>query len=145
MKYEYCHRRHSGEDFCTGLRARPQDPYVEDAKAVFPDANSLQMAVLRNILNGQWQFDIASPRTFSLNDMLDSVNAISSLPDDQWIQEFKLMETLWWTSQQIFMSDYAIGPLFRDPDAKDVFTPPNTTESKQVCNMQRMMKSGNFS
>ena len=69
---------------------------------------------------------------------------IDSLPDDQWIQEVAGWESFVWAALQTAVSDYAIGPEVREPTARAYMKNETTTGEKQLCQAQRLRKSGGF-
>jgi hypothetical protein len=67
-----------------------------------------------------------------------------SLPDDQWVQEIVSWEKYIWASLQTMVSDYAIGFGAQAPSAQSYVRTNLTQGERQLCGVQRMVKSGGF-
>ena len=69
---------------------------------------------------------------------------ITSLPNDQWMREVLEWEKYIWASLQTVVSDYAIGYTALDPSTQDSIRKNLTVGEKQLCQVQRMKRSGGF-
>lgn len=67
----------------------------------------------------------------------------SKIPETQWITEIVNWESFLWAGFQIAISDYAIGPQLRTPEDLNM-TKPTHPGQIELCNAQRMRKSGGF-
>jgi hypothetical protein len=143
LQYQFCYARDSKDRVCTGLSGLSS----EVTQAVFPDANELQLAVLRLIMSSNYAFD----HTFTGEALLaGSIKAktnetLPELPDDQWIKELVWAESKVWAALQVSIADYAIGPTVRDRGVGlNEFIAPVTSGEKQLCGLQKMKHSGDF-
>lgn len=69
---------------------------------------------------------------------------ITSLPDDQWIKEVVAWEKYVWAALKITVADYAIGYTSQEPSSQASTKNESTSGEKQLCQAQRMRKSGGF-
>lgn len=76
--------------------------------------------------------------------MTGGAGYIDALPDDQWVQEAVGWESFVWAALQTAVSDYAIGPDLREPTARAYMRNETTLGEKQLCQVQRMRRSGGF-
>jgi hypothetical protein len=73
-----------------------------------------------------------------------TTGVITSLPDDQWVQEVVAWEKYVWAALQITVADYALGYETQDSSAQDATKNVTTLGEKRLCQSQRMRKSGGF-
>jgi hypothetical protein len=148
FQYQFCHARDSKSEFCTELDGLP----AEASRKVFPDANELQLAVLKLLVTSSYLFDRAKGFPTQVNDYIDAGDAqlkpnefddvkIAGIPDDQWRRDLTRAEQVIWASLQAYIADYAIGPTLLEGKAADLI-PPSTDGEKQLCGVQRVKKSG---
>lgn len=90
--------------------------------------------------------DIANNQKLDISSKVSNVEEIipSKIPNDQWITEVEGWESYSWSSLQILMTDYAIGPKARDPQGQGYEMAPQTDGDRQLCGAQRMKKNGGF-
>lgn len=128
------------KDSCTELRGAPLwDINTE----TFPKANKLQLSILK-LLRQTTEFHAGAFERYEAQQLATMAGTITSLPDNHWITELKMWESIAWAGIQISITDYAIGPTIRDSLAEDIFLPPSTNEEKKLCTMQKMRKPGGF-
>lgn len=88
-------------------------------------------------------FDQLSSKTFdAMGDNWDG--EVISLPNDQWQREVVRWEAIAWAGLQALLTDFAIGPKHRDPNADSYVKQASTPGEKQLCQSQKMQKSGGF-
>jgi len=88
---------------------------------------------------------MASTRALQANRLaISGIASIESLPEDHWMQEVLAWEKFIWASLQITVSDYAIGYGNIEPTAETRFGTNLTEGEQQLCNAQKMVKSGGF-
>jgi hypothetical protein len=75
-------------------------------------------------------------------DEVDNGFISSTVPKDQWTIEVRAMEAFLWSTMQILVADYAIGPSVRLPALSRYIVAPQTPGEKQLCASQRMRKTG---
>lgn len=73
-----------------------------------------------------------------------TTGVITSLSDDQWVQEVVAWEKYVWAALQITVADYALGYETQDSSAQDATKNVTTLGEKRLCQSQRMRKSGGF-
>lgn len=112
---------------------------------LFPDANELQLSVLRLLSESSYMFDRA---IWERNKDRDHYGyAIPTLPDDQWVTEVMRAEKFAWSALQAAVADYAIGPALHDDNSvkwtnRTKWIRPVTPGEHQLCGKQRMRKTG---
>lgn len=91
-------------------------------------------------------FDIsdAGQDVLKAKDLAGGTGFIPSLPDDQWVRETTGWETFVWAALQTAVSDYAIGPAQREPSVRAYMKNETTNGEKELCQVQRVRKSGGF-
>jgi hypothetical protein len=145
IQYQFCHARNAKDEFCTQLIALPDDVTSQ----TFPDANGLQLALLKLLVESSYIFDMSNTGDLTFRDTSQSwlrsgSYTGSTVPDDQWIQELKTWEASTWVAIQTAVSDYAIGPLRRINNQTGGINglPPQTEGEKQLCQVMKMKKNG---
>jgi hypothetical protein len=73
-----------------------------------------------------------------------TTGVITSLLDDQWVREVVAWEKDVLAALQITVADYALGYETQDSSAQDATKNVTTLGEKQLCQSQRMRKSGGF-
>jgi hypothetical protein len=76
--------------------------------------------------------------------MAGTTGVITSLPDDQWVQEVVAWKKYVWAALQITIADYALGYETQDSSAQDATKSVTMPGEKQLCQSQRMRESGGF-
>jgi hypothetical protein len=140
IKYQFCHAHASKPEFCAPLAGVP-----EVSSTAFPDANELQLTVLKLLSESSYLFDRAIWERTQVRDYYDYI--VPSLPDDQWVHEAVRAEQVAWSALQAGVADYAIGPAIHDDNTdrwktRDGWIHPVTKGEHQLCGMQRMRKNG---
>jgi hypothetical protein len=108
---------------------------------MFPKANDMQQAILRLLSTSAYDFNIGTIAKDLLAGSIENPDAIRGLPNNQWILELERWESQILASLQVAVIDYAIGPGIRDT-AFPVFMKPLNAAEKQLCNLQKMQKTG---
>ncbi|RAR10171.1 hypothetical protein DDE82_001446 [Stemphylium lycopersici] len=140
--FQYCHARESKAEYCTPMRATP---HFELRDTEFPEANSMQRAVLQLLTMSDWLYQTQDIQSCKLSDQINQGNGNTvSLPKDFWKQEVLAWEQEHWAAMQIAVSRYAIGPKTIDPLADGFLLEPQTEGEKALCGVQKMKKSGQF-
>ncbi|KAJ4363717.1 hypothetical protein N0V95_001032 [Ascochyta clinopodiicola] len=147
-QYQFCYARPGKEDYCTDLNELPLSVYLGNLPlpanidfSMFPGANGIQRTILRLLATSSYVFNMATVPTDLLAGSLENPSRDEGLPDDQWVRELTRWEKQILASLQVAFLDYAIGPENRDTAAGVHITPGNEFE-KQLCGMQKMLKSG---
>ncbi|KAJ4305538.1 hypothetical protein N0V90_001069 [Kalmusia sp. IMI 367209] len=113
----------------------------------FPGASDIQLAAVQLLVTSSFQYDTATAAAvvFQAQDLAErSGGQILELPDDQWIQEILGWEKYIWASMQTMVSDYAIGYGAQTPLVQSYVRTNLTQGERQLCGVQRMVKSGGF-
>lgn len=112
---------------------------------IFPEANELQQALLRLLIFSSCLRDISKATSCKANSILNRADdAVRALPDTWWQEELAMHEYETWTSMQILVSQYAIGPKTTDSQADNYYIKPRTSGEKALCKARKMRKSGEF-
>lgn len=110
----------------------------------FPDATSIQKAILQLLVTSVRIFSVSAARTLKAEYLIGTQNTIQSLPNDHWAREARGWVEMVWADLQFAISDYAIGPKARNSDADEYVKKPRTAGEKQLCQLQKMRRSGGF-
>ncbi|KAI4684749.1 uncharacterized protein J4E88_004190 [Alternaria novae-zelandiae] len=139
---QYCHARDGQEDWCTRFEGVPYHTFRDFD---FPEANSVQRAVLQLIVKAVWLHATVNVMSCKVTTMMSRGDFdIPSVPNGFWKQEVLGWEQEVWAAMQIQVSQHASGPQFGDPFKDDVFLKPETEGEKALCGAQKMRKSGGF-
>ncbi|KAI4631716.1 uncharacterized protein J4E87_002422 [Alternaria ethzedia] len=139
---QYCHARDGQEDWCTPFEGVPYHTFRDFD---FPEANSVQRAVLQVIVKAVWLHATVNIMSCKVTTMMSRGDFdIPSVPNGFWKQEVLGWEQEVWAAMQIQVSQHASGPQFGDPFKDDVFLKPETEGEKALCGAQKMRKSGGF-
>lgn len=139
---QYCHARDGQEDRCTPFEGVPYHTFRDFD---FPEANSVQRAVLQLIVKAVWLHATVNVMPCKVTTMMSRGDFdIPSVPNGFWKQEVLGWEQKVWAAMQIQVSQYASGPKFGDPFKDNVFLRPETEGDKALCGAQNMRKSGGF-
>ncbi|KAI4709015.1 hypothetical protein J4E89_006417 [Alternaria sp. Ai002NY15] len=139
---QYCHARDGQEDWCTPFEGVPYHTFRDFD---FPEANSVQRAVLQLIVKAVWLHATVNVMSCKVTTMMSRGDFdIPSVPNGFWKQEVLGWEQEVWAAMQIQVSQHASGPQFGDPFKDDVFLKPETEGEKALCGAQKMRKSGGF-
>jgi hypothetical protein len=111
---------------------------------VFPNASSIQRAILRLLVMSSIAFDMGRNLKEPEAGHMSLEGAITSLSRDQWMRELVIWESQVWASFQIAVADYASGTSDRVPATKEERIVPSTSGEKALCMTQKMRKSGAF-
>jgi hypothetical protein len=138
VKYQFCHSVKSKPQFCTTLGGLPGDATPE----LFPDANDIQLAVLKLLVTSSISFDKANGAPLLAEGLTDPEGFVTkyAISNEHWKKEVTWVESTVWAALQTAIADYAAGPQVRDP-ASDWVKPASRGE-KELCGMQKMRKSG---
>ncbi|KAF2877339.1 hypothetical protein BDV95DRAFT_143204 [Massariosphaeria phaeospora] len=140
QRYQYCHAQRAGPDICS-----PLGPYFaknSTAAPSFPAASNLQKAVLQMIQTISRLFEIGFTTLIQANEKRTPDGLYGQFPDDQWVHELTLWFSVMWSQTQFGMSMFAVGPSLLDAEAE--VKSPLTAEEQQLCQMQKMKKTGGF-
>jgi hypothetical protein len=100
--------------------------------------------VLDTLRDAALTFGAGSSGELKINSrVVDGGLVDSKIPDTQWITEIVNWESFIMAGFQIAISDYAIGPQLRTPEDLNM-TKPTYPGQLELCNAQRMRKSGGF-
>lgn len=128
-----------GDPHCTALSALPEFPTKES----FPQASDVQLAVLQLLITSGAMVDQQTSKTFdATGENWDG--EVISLPNNQWQREVIRWEAIAWAGLHHMLTDFSIGPKHRDPNADSYVIPATSPGEKQLCQSQRMQKSGGF-
>jgi hypothetical protein len=148
LKFQFCHKLPSGEDFCTELGELPHNVWLGSLPpppkvdtSMFPEANAIQQTILRLLSTSAWLFSLHNVAEDLLAGSLENPDSLRGLPDNQWILEVERWQKQILASIQVAFMDYSIGPSARDT-AFPVQMPPITASERQLCGMQKMKKTG---
>lgn len=108
----------------------------------FPNASSLQSAVLQLLLDASYHFNILTSLHAAADKLIQVGGFVPSLPDDQWIKELMHWESHAYSSLQIAVEKYTTGAKSIDPYAESYIRKPQTAGEKALCSKQRVRKSG---
>jgi hypothetical protein len=116
---------------------------------LFPEANSMQRAVLQTMIFASWvthSKDVVTMKAAMLK--VASMDEVTSLPADFWKQEVLGWEQESWAGMQYTVTRFAIGGEGSDaPGQKETegwWIEPKTQGEKALCASQKMRKSGGF-
>jgi hypothetical protein len=125
---------------CTELGGFPPGSFYTTLvpKATPVQEAALALLIAAGLVGGAFTNPGFITKQYSLDDIV-----IHSLPDDQWIRELQYWESAYWATQQIVVTDHAIGPIMRAPRAERVVEAPSGADI-QLCSMQKMRKQGGF-
>jgi hypothetical protein len=139
---EFCHARNGQSDFCTPMQYLPWPPET------FPNATSMQRAVLEVLMQSNWlshSDSVTSSKVAKLK--MHSLDVVESLPNDFWKQEVLGWEQESMASMQIAMTLYATGAPGSDAEGQtddNWWIKPESQGQKTLCSAQKMRKSGGF-
>jgi hypothetical protein len=115
---------------------------------VFPEANSMQRAVLRVVIGASWEAHMNSVTTCKASErLIDNEPEILSLPDNFWKEEVLGWEQVSWAGVQFVISQYASGAKGSDAPGQSEdkwWIEPKTEGEKKLCSLQKMRRSGGF-
>lgn len=114
-------------------------------EAELPGASDVQLAALRLLRTSLYFYNIVSAESLRASKLLTTGGYISSLPDDQWVQEVIGWESFAWAAMQIYIGDFFTGPVAREPYAASYTKPVSTEGERKLCGMMKMRRSGGFS
>jgi len=106
------------------------------------DASLLQNATLKLLVKSAGTVDLDSYHEVKLVNEVDDGSISSTVPKDQWTVEIRAMGAYLWSTMQVLVADYAIGPGIRTPALSNYVVAPETAGEKQLCASQRMRKTG---
>lgn len=113
----------------------------------FPEASSLQRAILRVLIGFSWlSRTVDSNVCTAMNNRLSNGREIEWLPHDFWKQEVLGWERDSFAGLHVAMSRYARGGEGSDAEQPEDgwFIQPESEGEKQLCSAQKMIKSGGF-
>ncbi|KAF2745682.1 hypothetical protein M011DRAFT_478832 [Sporormia fimetaria CBS 119925] len=143
-EYQICATDASMNNHCTTstkeVLSLPQSHYENIPKfEQFPEATELQSFLIQLVANS-----LAASQVISNTDLqtgLITSTLIGRVPNDQWTREVRRWVVTGLAKFQMLLSDYAIGPIEREPESEYQMPPP-TPVMRQVCGLQKMRKSG---
>jgi hypothetical protein len=114
--------------------------------STWPEATDIQLVILQLIRDASLEMDITTAPLYDYTQAgeLLQKGELPQLPNDQWKAEAIGWESIAWTGLQIRLSDYAIGPKVRDPNAAQYMEPVTTDAERALCGAMKMRKSGGF-
>ncbi|KAF2265707.1 hypothetical protein CC78DRAFT_598290 [Lojkania enalia] len=139
QQYQYCFAQAGLPDHCTNLSGLPAIPTREN----LPSANEIQLAIIQNLVTASALYDIATPITYNIS-KFEYQRVNRPIPNNHWEYELERWEAIAWAGINIILTDYAIGAKQRDPEADAYTVAPTTEGEKQLCNAQKMKKTGDF-
>jgi hypothetical protein len=141
LQFQYCVANTSTREYCTEIGGLP----IEVTTSTFPQANDLQINMLRLLANAGNMFTISYMKSLNASSFVSRTGLIEDLPDNQWEIELKRWESIIWSAYQTMIADYAIGPMVRDAMAQPLYDmPPKTKGGQALCATQKMRKAGGF-
>ncbi|KAF2736414.1 hypothetical protein EJ04DRAFT_432960 [Polyplosphaeria fusca] len=129
----------------TGCTEQYQGEVFSLSPSEYPNANSLQLAIVALLRNAEDILNIAMPERYEAQAKYkNSIGILDELPNDQWITELRIWNAIVWAGFQIMVSDYAIGPTVRDPLSESYTVKPVNEAERSLCGMQKMRKPGAY-
>jgi hypothetical protein len=80
----------------------------------------------------------------NISHLKSTAGVVPAISNEQWINELHRYESIVFAGIQYVISDYAVGPKSKDPQADSYTRLPMTAGEKQLCGMQKMTRSGGF-
>jgi len=141
-QYQFCITQKSNKDNCTTLDGLPSQFSQED----FPTATQTQIAMLQLLWTASLIFDLTNAPGQGILQAPEISRGYSeyTLPNNQWEKEVIGWESYAWAGIQYAILDFILGPVRRDPRAKEYANSPNSDGEMHLCKMLKVRKSGGF-
>jgi hypothetical protein len=113
----------------------------------FPGASDLQIQILQMVINAVeiYDFRIAAESTTNASTyLLNEIGYVygNAIPNDQWVHEITTWDRWGWAAMQTYISDFAVGYGVQEPDLGRLLNSSLSDTEKQLCQLQRRVKTG---
>ncbi|KAH7127171.1 hypothetical protein B0J11DRAFT_296636 [Dendryphion nanum] len=136
-QYQFCLSDNEEKGHCTPLQGRTA------SVPVIPGATPnqiTQISILHELLD---KINMALSATVDLV-ALTTIRPMPGVPADQWVTEVVSYKKYLLLFLEIAFTDYAVGAETKAPEAASFMKKPATEGEKNLCNAQKMIKSGGF-
>jgi hypothetical protein len=121
-QHQFCIERSSG-DHCSKMDSLP----VKTTSSDWVGASSVQLSALQLLVEANQMMSLVNNHEVSAASHLGNDGVIvDQIPPDQWITKVRAIESVVWAALQVYLADYATGPVVRSPESADYIITPTT-------------------
>jgi hypothetical protein len=93
---------------------------VKTTSSDWVGASSVQLSALQLLVEANQMMSLVNNHEMSAASHLGNDGVIvDQIPPDQWITKVRAIESVVWAALQVYLANYATGPVVRSPESAD--------------------------